>query len=53
MKHKKVLGWGVMALALIVLVLGETVPGAMSLFVTFGAMLIGGIGIYLACDDAP
>lgn len=51
MAKKKPLGWGIMIVALVILVVGDSVPSIMSLFVTLAAMLIGGIGMYLAFDD--
>ena len=40
-----------MGMALLVLIAGDFVSGVISLLFTFGAMLIGGIGIFLASDD--
>jgi len=37
--------------ALVILVVGDSVPSIMSLFATFAAMIIGGIGLYLAFGD--
>lgn len=38
-------------MALILMVVGEIMTTMTSLFATFGAMLIGGVGLYLAFDD--
>jgi hypothetical protein len=51
MHKRKILGWGLMSIALILLAAGELLPNVVSLFATFGAMLVGGIGLYFAFDD--
>lgn len=45
------MGWIVMLAALVTLVIGDSVPSVMSLFITLGAMLVGGIGMYLAFGE--
>jgi len=40
-----------MMFAVIVQIIGDSVPSLMRIFATLGAMLIGGIGMYLAFDD--
>jgi|WetSurMetagenome_2_1015567.scaffolds.fasta_scaffold954289_2 hypothetical protein len=51
MRRNRRLGFGVMAIAIVILVAGEALPGIASLFLTLGAMLVGGVGMYLAFDD--
>ncbi|OIQ86723.1 hypothetical protein GALL_314310 [mine drainage metagenome] len=51
MRRKKRLGFAVMAIAIVILVAAEALPGIASLFLTLGAMLVGGVGMYLAFDD--
>jgi hypothetical protein len=52
MSKKKTLGWSLMVIALAILVVGDSVPSIMSLFATLAAMLIGGMGMYLAFGDS-
>jgi hypothetical protein len=51
MNKKRRLGFGIMTIAIIILVAGEALPGIASMFLTLGAMLVGGVGMYLAFDD--
>jgi hypothetical protein len=53
MNKKKTLGWCLIMVALVILVVGDSVPSIMSLFYTLAAMLIGGVGMYLAFGDQP
>ena len=52
MTNKKLLGWGTMITAVVILVVSDSVPSIMSLFATLGAMLLGGIGMYLAFGES-
>jgi hypothetical protein len=52
MTKKKLLGWGIMITAVLILVVGDSIPSIMSLFATLSAMFIGGIGMYLAFGES-
>jgi hypothetical protein len=52
MTKKKLLGWAIMMIAVVILIVGDSVPSIMSLFVTLGSMLIGGMGMYLAFGES-
>jgi hypothetical protein len=52
MKRKKLTGWGLIVGALLLLSVREFVPNLLiGLFTSVAAMLVGGIGIYMAFDD--
>ncbi len=49
--RRKRVGYGLVAVAIALMIVGESVASMASLIATFSAMLVGGIGLYLAFDD--
>jgi hypothetical protein len=51
MVRRRALGWGIMITAVVILIVGDSFASVMSLFATLGAMVLGGIGMYLAFQE--
>ena len=51
MNKRNLAGWCLIFVALILMIIGESVASMMSFLPTLGAMLVGGVGLYLAMDD--
>ena len=51
MRKRKTVGWCLVLVALILMGIGESIASMMSLLPTLGAMLVGGVGVFLIADD--